>query len=75
MSSDDAGDEVQFPTACQSLEDPRVRLTEAMTTLCGNYTSLDLIEQTKSVLEACVSNNAVSKAAYQMYQYRANLLR
>jgi hypothetical protein len=75
LCNEETGDEVHFLTACHSLEDHRVKLTGAMTTLYSNYTSLVPIEKTKKVLEACASNKAVSDAIYEMYIYRANLLR
>lgn len=74
LCNESTGDEVHFLTVCPSLNEPREKLTTAMTTIC-DYSSLDSMEKTIRILQACSSSQAVRNATFHMHIYRSNLLR
>ena len=74
LCSEATVDEVHLLTVCSSLNEPREKLTTAMISIC-DYSSLDPLEKTKRILQACSSSQAISNAAYHMHLYRASLLR
>ena len=68
LCSEATGDEVHFLTVYPCLNEPREKLTTAMTSIC-DYSSLDPLEKTKRILQACSSSQAVSNAAYHCLLY------
>ena len=75
LCKDGVGDESHFLLSCHELSSPRTELTQAITDIVPNFSSLSAKEKTCQILLACATSPKVGTAVCHLYRERCNRLR